>query len=436
MGEVILLSGLAFGDEGKGTMVDYLTRLHNAHTIVRFNGGAQAAHNVVLENGDHHTFSQFGSGTLAGANTYLSEHMLVNPHFLLAEAANLEGLGVKDPLSRVKIHPWARITTPFHVASNRLKEMALGSARHGSCGMGIGETVRLEVRHGISLKASHCQHGYSSLSRASLENIQKVLIEETAEIRRTLPETEAVLRERHVLENPDLDYIIDFYGSIMMGLVDDGRYAYDILKRDGTVIFEGAQGVLLDQDFGFHPHTTWSDCTFGNAYQILRGKFGGEPKRIGVLRAHMTRHGAGPFPTENKDMVVKTDHNQYGEWQEGLRFGYLDLVLAKYALEAIGGVDEIALTHLDLVDGLFRQVCTEYCTDSWGGPLPLPEGVPDGEIRLAAQEELGGRLKSLRGIGCDVYDSAKDMIAGVEKHLQTRIGYASYGPKPSDKKVL
>ena len=137
----IVVAGLGFGDEGKGTTVDWLVRRHESALVVRYNGGAQAAHNVVLPDGRHHTFSQFGSGTLAGAETFLSRYMLVNPSAMLNEAAGLAGLGVVDPLSRVHVDEDALITTPFHIAANRAREQARGDGRHGSCGMGIRETI-------------------------------------------------------------------------------------------------------------------------------------------------------------------------------------------------------------------------------------------------------------------------------------------------------
>ena len=137
--KAFLVAGLGFGDEGKGSIVDYLVRRENARTVVRFNGGAQAAHNVVTPEGAHHTFAQFGSGSFAGAETVLSKFVMVNPPALLKEAAALKGKGVEP---QVYVDKAALVTTPFHVAVNRIKESRRGSGRHGSCGMGIFETFR------------------------------------------------------------------------------------------------------------------------------------------------------------------------------------------------------------------------------------------------------------------------------------------------------
>ncbi|MCB0152481.1 MAG: adenylosuccinate synthetase, partial [Caldilineaceae bacterium] len=142
MHQAILTVDLGFGDAGKGSIVDFLTRETAAHTVVRYTGGAQAGHRVVTDGpgAQEHVFAQFGSGTLAGAATHLSRFMLVDPLAMEAEAAHLHSLGI-DAFGRTTIDRGARIITPFQRAANRLKELARGAARHGSCGMGIGETA-------------------------------------------------------------------------------------------------------------------------------------------------------------------------------------------------------------------------------------------------------------------------------------------------------
>ncbi len=141
--EAHVVVDLGFGDAGKGTITDHLTRARGAHTVVRFNGGAQAGHNVVTDDGRHHTFAQLGAGSFSpGVRTWLSRHVVVHPTALIVEAWHLARSGVADPLSRVTVSAAAKVVTPFHQAATRLRELARGDARHGSCGVGVGEVMR------------------------------------------------------------------------------------------------------------------------------------------------------------------------------------------------------------------------------------------------------------------------------------------------------
>lgn len=422
----ILVAGLGFGDEGKGSVVDYLSRRHGVKTVIRYNGGAQAAHNVVEHSSKrHHTFSQFGSGTFVGARTYLSEFMLVNPFALFSEAKHLTAIGVPSPLGLVDVHASALVTTPFHIASNRLREIARSNARHGSCGMGIGETVRLESRYGIALRVGSLPS--RKVTAAYLEAIRDVLLISTADLRKDLPPTEAVMRERAVLEDPNVDYILDCYRHFSDQVNIVGAYKFN---PEDTVVFEGAQGILLDQDFGFHPHTTWSNTTYQNAETLLKD-YPGTIQKLGLIRGHMTRHGAGPFPTYDPNLVVSTDHNCYGEWQQTFRAGYLDLVLIKYALKAIGGVNGLVVSHLDLATQ-FDQVCLEY---QGLADLKLPEGDSDTPERLAQQEGLGSVLRAVVPV-LERVKSEADLLARVSQALDVPIVLTSFGPTDADKKAL
>ena len=137
---------LAFGDSGKGTIVDYLVRRHSADLVVRFNGGPQAGHNVVLPDGRHHTFSQFGSGSFVPSiKTLLSRFVLIEPCAMLKEAAHLAQLGLGDVLARTFIDERCRVITPLHHLANRLREHARGSLAHGTCGVGFGECVQEDL---------------------------------------------------------------------------------------------------------------------------------------------------------------------------------------------------------------------------------------------------------------------------------------------------
>ena len=136
-----IVTGLGYGDEGKGTTVHWLSAKHRAHTVIR-TGGPQAYHRVVIKNGREHIHSQFGSGTLSGTATHLSKNMLIDPHGILTEGEALKYQhGIKEVFSMLTIHEDALVITPFHAMANRLRELARGTERYGSVGIGVGETV-------------------------------------------------------------------------------------------------------------------------------------------------------------------------------------------------------------------------------------------------------------------------------------------------------
>ncbi|MBK7398581.1 MAG: adenylosuccinate synthetase [Myxococcales bacterium] len=178
--------------------------------------------------------------------------------------------------------------------------------------------------------------------------------------------------------------------------VIDARASAMLVRRARGVVFEGAQGVLLDEDHGFHPHTTWSRCTFANARAIADESGLDVPlERIGVLRAHGVRHGAGPFPTEDPSLPRTERHNATGPWQGAVRVGHLDLVLLRYALAACGGADALAVSHLDVV-GPAHRVAVGYRGDLGAVALRRDEEGTTLELAtvadLAAAERLGRAL--------------------------------------------
>lgn len=323
MSNDIIVIGLGFGDEGKGATVDKLCAERPGATVVRFSGGAQTAHNVVVGK-MHHTFKQFGSGTLAGAKTYLSEHVLVNPIMLDIEAVKLYDLGVDDPMNLLTIHPRALVTTPYHVMANKHKESQRNSP-HGSCGLGIGETVEYELKTGKGLRVWECQY-------------PQILKKKLAEIIRYY---QNYLQDRDIYSQNEL---IQYYSDFGKFVNIDG---YNAIAANSNLIFEGTQGVLLDEWRGFHPHTTWATTTQQNAQEIL-AKIGRKPGYVlGVTRTYHTRHGFGPFPSESEFADVSESYNHFGKFQGGWRQGYFDQVLFNYAIEACGGVDGLSVTHLD-----------------------------------------------------------------------------------------
>ncbi|MFD7657969.1 adenylosuccinate synthetase [Actinosynnema sp. NPDC059797] len=364
----VVVVGLGFGDEGKGAVVDALCHDRETVSVVRFNGGAQAAHNVVAD-GRHHTFSQFGSGTLAGVPTHLSRHVLVEPIALATESRELAALGVRDPLRLLSVDAGALLTTPLHVLANRAREDARGEARHGSCGKGIGETVWYSLLAGAR-PGDVVEHQEVIGTPGAPPRVGDCA--DPAALRRKL-DALARFYEPLIGAGPSVAELVslyrDFAGAVRITRGDEvGR-----LAERGRLVFEGAQGVLLDQHHGFHPHTTWSTTTPANARDLL----GGRPAAVvGVTRTYQTRHGAGPLPTEDPAVAARFPerHNATGRYQGAWRAGHLDAELLEYAVAACGGVDGLAVTHLDAT-GL------EVVPRRGGSPEDLPEPLAWFEAR-------------------------------------------------------
>ena len=455
MAKVTLTCGLSFGDEGKGTIVDSLARRESTRLVVRYNGGAQAAHNVV-DGERHHTFAQFGSGTFVGVPTLLSRFVLVNPIFALAEALHLKTLGVMDPLSMLYVERGATVTTPFHVAMNRLREMAR-DARHGSCGMGIGETMQ-DVVAGEDDVIRIADLESPALLLRRLENVRTRKLEDARAlglVERSLVHA-GMAREIGILSDSGLTgLVLERYLAFAAraNLVGSEMLARE-LSRDGHLVFEGAQGVLLDQDMGFAPYTTWTDITFRNAEALLADSAheASSVTKLGILRAYTTRHGAGPMVTASPDwdVISAHDHNRWGEWQGEFRSGPLDLVATRYALDVLAGVDGIALTNLDRLAPFGDEVpvCSSYGvggdslraseleTDSLRTVKPslFSEGgaiLVRRPFDLEHQTRLGRALQEVRPELSLV--SRAHYAHEIGERLRTAILALGFGPRASDK---
>jgi adenylosuccinate synthase len=276
----------------------------------------------------HHTFAQFGAGTLVpGVRTFLSRYVVVHPTALRVEAEALARKGVAAPLERITISEHARVTTPFHQAANRLREAARGDRRHGSVGVGVGETV-----------ADSIAHPHDTVIAGDLLS-PNLLRKKLARIRERKRAELAGLRDHSEWRFFEDDAVgeawLERAVTVALRVVPDE--ALVIAAEDPAVVFEGAQGVLLDETFGFHPYTTWSDCTTNNARSLIAKYLGAaELEQIGVVRTHAIRHGPGPLPTETKDLCVH-EHNTEHRWQGPVRYGWFDAVLVRYALRVLSG---------------------------------------------------------------------------------------------------
>jgi adenylosuccinate synthase len=358
MKRAIITVGLGFGDEGKGATVDYLVRQYNAALVIRYCGGSQAGHNVQLPDNRRHTFSQFGAGTLAeGSNsprTYLGPNVIIDPPAILREAQHLSELGVANPISLLTIHPRCLVATRWHKILNQIREMARDKDKHGSCGQGIGETRSYWLKHGEdALFAADLPEMHSL--RAKLELLRQRALLELQEL------IDHIGNDR--LRELDLwDLNTEVVAHQLHEAAKEGITVSSEIPACETAIFEGAQGVLLDEYRGFHPHTTWSTVTPHHAWELVQQMEIETVTVLGITRAYTTRHGEGPFPTYSSELTSRLPDpgNPRNPWQGGFRCGWLDLPLLRYAAAAVGPLDGIVLNHLDQVANNASLICDAY----------------------------------------------------------------------------
>jgi adenylosuccinate synthase len=376
----VAVLGLGFGDEGKGAVVDAVARRRGAALVVRFNGGPQAAHHVVAPDGAVHCFAQFGAGTLAGARTFLSRFMLVEPRALAREADALARLGVAAPLRRVTVDRRCPVVTPFHRLIGRAEELSRGTARHGSCGMGVGAAWRDANNPEVPTIRFAALTGDRSALRRQLRQIQLIKLDRAEQLADARPDAPLAPLLAELARRDLVDATVDAWTAIAAELdADEGDAFHHVLKDSpGRVVFEGAHGALLDAELGFFPYCTPSRVAFAPAERLAAEVPGGlEPLRLGVLRAHATRHGPGPFVSEHPELVARLPepHNPTGEWQGPMRVGWFDAVAGRLGLAIAGRVDGLVVTHLDRFAG-WEQISA---CDAWlpaGAETPISQVAP------------------------------------------------------------
>lgn len=435
---VTVVTDLGYGDAGKGSVVDHLARTQGATAVVRYNGGSQAAHNVQAPDGLHHTFRQFGSATfIPNTVTHLSRYMLVSPLNLIQEADHLADVGVHDALKRITIDEDALIVTPYHRAANRLRELSR-TTRHGSCGEGIGETMFDAVNHPDLCLRARDMFSIRKTFRV-LEQIRRRYVEQFKNIK--VPVSPVASRHIETLNDDFLSLdVSDFYQYFVSRVeIVAGDYLNTLLRNHDHLVFEGAQGVLLDEWHGFHPYTTWSTTTPRNAHELLADHNASGTHRthtLGLLRAYHTRHGAGPFVTDDPTLTIFLPDrtNNHNQWQGDFRVGHFDAVAARYALAACGNtVDSLGITCLDRINDLLDwKVCTSYTHDNQTiNDLPLKSSLQD----------LTPLVEQVSPVYTPFQDkpfssaSIPSYIDLIEKLLNLPVTLTSRGPTSNDKEL-
>lgn len=424
MKQAIITVDLGFGDAGKGATVDFLCRRFDPSLVVRYSGGSQCAHTVV-QGEKKHTFAQFGAGTFQGIPTYLGPNVIVNPEALNKEAIALTTL-LGPHLPPLWIDARCLITTHFHRKTNQIKEMVRGQERHGSCGHGIGET-----------RTYWKQYGTDAITYQDLYNLNT--LRDKLELLRQRKMAELSKFIEHHMTNAHADQLLlthinDLWSISSKDLADGmwsatkwARITHSHPEVEKMAIYEGAQGVLLDEWEGFFPYVTHSTVTARHAIDLIADAGIDEYNVLGITRAYMTRHGAGPFPSIDRDFNQRMNdaNNPHNPWQEDMRFGALDLPLLRYASQVAVNrlwqkgqvqIDGLVVNHLDEVKegGLVIQAYPQPIN-----PAPYPS--------LEHQQRLTRQLFDYQNKDQHPVPMPQDRIIGLLDEIAP-IVIKGYGP--------
>jgi adenylosuccinate synthase len=395
----VVVVGAQWGDEGKGKIVDWLA--HRADVVVRFQGGHNAGHTLVVGNTTY-KLALLPSGVVQGKLSIIGNGVVVDPWALTEEIAKIEAQGVKITPEKLVLSDQACLILPFHSDLDAAREAQAGAASIGTTRRGIGPAYEDKV-------------GRRALRVADLADAESV----AWKIERLTVHHNA-LRKGLGLEEINVEALKKQLREIAPKVLPYAQPAWRVLdaafQDSKRVLFEGAQGVLLDVDHGTYPFVTSSNVVAG---QAAAGSGAGPGKItyvLGLVKAYTTRVGAGPFPTELEDAVGKrlgeVGHEFGTNTGRPRRCGWFDAVLVRQSV-TLSGADGIALTKLDVLDGFDEvKICTGY---KLGGKTIdyLPAGVKDQQAVQPIYETLDGWKEVTRGVR-----SSKDLPANAIKYIR------------------
>lgn len=344
----ITIVGIQWGDEGKGKITDLLAR--RADAVVRYQGGANAGHTVVV--GDRKVIlHQIPSGILnPDSLCVIGPAVVVDPDTLLQEADALRQHEIAVTPDRLAISRSAQVVMPFHKRLDALREAARGSAKIGTTGRGIGPAYEdLFARTGIRM--------------VDLCDPDRLV----TSLRRVLPERNLLIRHLggEAFDAERLTEILTEQARRLAPFLRDvGETVHDLLVADRRVLFESAQGTLLDVLHGTYPFVTSSMTTAPAAFPLIGVGIPADRQVLGVVKAYTTRVGAGPFPTEDPGPIGQRLRDVGGEYGATTgrprRCGFLDIPALRYAVR-VNGITGLAVTKLDVLSGFHEMpVCTSY----------------------------------------------------------------------------
>lgn len=417
MGKNVVVLGTQWGDEGKGKIVDLLT--DQASAVVRYQGGHNAGHTLVI-NGEKTVLHLIPSGILRDNVTcYIGNGVVLAPDALLNEMTKLEARGV-PVRERLRLSPACPLILPYHVALDQAREAARGEAKIGTTGRGIGPAYEDKVAR-RALRLSDLQHP---------ERFAKKLKEVMAYHNFALEHFYKVepLKYENVLEQA-LEW-----GRQITPMIDRVTDTLHDLRRAGeNILFEGAQGALLDIDHGTYPFVTSSNTTAGG---VATGSGVGPlylDYVLGITKAYTTRVGSGPFPTELFDDIgdyLGEKGNEFGATTgRKRRCGWLDAVALRQSVQ-INSVSGICLTKLDVLDGLETiKICVAY-TNAAGEEIVTPNDVEEWEEITPVYEQMPGWSESTFGAKSleELPTNAIAYIKRVEEVIGAPVDVISTGP--------
>ncbi|SMC26842.1 Adenylosuccinate synthetase [Clostridium acidisoli DSM 12555] len=414
-----IVLGAQWGDEGKGKMTDYLAE--NAEVVVRFQGGNNAGHTV--EVGDkQYKLHLIPSGILYGDKlNVIGNGVVLDPKAMFEEIEYLEGLGVKVSKKNFIISDRAHLIMPYHRALDSAKEKARGKNDIGTTGKGIGPcyTDKAE-RSGIRV----CDLMHKEVFKEKLKE--------------NLDYKNEILTKIYGLDSLDFNSIYEEYlgyAEKMKQFVTDASVrVYDEIKNNKNVLFEGAQGNLLDIDYGTYPFVTSSNTIAGG---VCIGAGIGPTminSVVGIAKAYTTRVGKGPFPTELLDEMgehIRNVGHEYGVTTgRARRCGWLDVVILKSAAR-VSGITSFAVTKIDTLAGMEKiKVCIGY--DLNGETIEyVPASLEDLALCKPIYEEFDGWDSSVENARSydELPENAKIYLKRIEELTGTKISIVGVGPR-------
>ncbi len=423
-GRNVVVVGTQWGDEGKGKIVDWLT--DNAQGVVRFQGGHNAGHTLVI-NGRKTALQLIPSGVMReGVACYIGNGVVVDPAHLLAEIERIEQLGV-DVRSRLFLSESCPLILPFHVAIDHAREArreSHGSGKIGTTGKGIGPAYEDKVAR-RAVRVQDLKHPQRLEAR-----LQELLELHNAELTNVLGSPALALQ-------PILDAALAAAEQLRPLMADVGWRLFNAHQAGANLLFEGAQGTLLDIDHGTYPYVTSSNCVAGNAAAGSGLGPGMLHYVLGIAKAYTTRVGSGPFPTELAMEVpgsVGYHLSTVGQERGTVtgrprRCGWLDAAALKRSM-IINGISGLCVTKLDVLDGLPEiKICTGYRL----GAQRL-EVLPLDADEIAACEPLYETLPGWTGTTAGLThweqlpDNAKRYLERMQALIGAPIDMVSTGP--------